>query len=165
MNDPIIVDTKIGPMAVLIFDNRATVRGGNYAERVQVGKFEYRVNLYFVRDQDGTWREGDWKNQSVYRADMAKYFQDPAPTIKSKIVLAAEEALAKALQDNPLALLTAAADEARQRWVSAKSKLESLQTQLELAQQECNKAEKEYYAAEDREVDAINALAEETGQS
>lgn len=60
--------------------------------------------------------------------------------------------------------LSAATDLARNKWTETRRLLREAQRVVEEAQIACNRAEHEYYNAEDREIDAVNAAAEQTGQ-
>lgn len=154
------VETKLGKLVVYITDpNHACVRAGGPDERIQVGKFAYRVNLFFIWLGDDKWMlDPDFDSNNIYHTDGKSYYTAAAKTIRAKVLAAAQEALATALRENPMTLITVKVNNAKTNWVNAEKALEKAQAACEAAQQACNEAEKAFYAAMDEETEVQFAL-------
>lgn len=165
MSNAINMMTKVGLMAVHIHDSdHALVRAAGDEERVQVGKFAYRVNLFFIRNSQGEWVvDPEYDSHSVYHTEGKKYWTAPAPTIKARVVEAAKDALHKVLQANPMAGVSADVKRASAAWGQAQNALDKAREACEAAQQACNEAEKAFYAAMDRETAVQLALQNAEG--
>lgn len=150
-----VIPTSVGDLEVTIFGSgRAAVRAAGPDERIVVGKFAYRVTIYFAAGRDGEWISDTEPSAvpSVYHTDGRKYFNPAAPTIKAKVHAAAKQAVIQAVKDNPMAMAWADVELAKYNLDHADRKLDEAQKQLEVAQKARNEAEKKWYDAIDRET-------------